>query len=86
MKAIYKGRYTDRYNQCVVYLVYEYRGYEYEIKADSNKGNESLGWQHKSEQARIDELIRLDEVEKKRKNVPHISVDEAIAEFLMMCE
>lgn len=38
-------------------LVYEYRGMRYEITDYGWKGGESLSWQHKNEQAHIDQLI-----------------------------
>lgn len=38
-------------------LVYEYKGYKYDVTDYGWKGGEPLSWQHKNEQAHIDELI-----------------------------
>lgn len=70
MKAKYIGKtYGTGYNRDFVYLEYEYRGYKYEVYENRAKGNEPLSWQHKNEQARIDRLIALKEMDKNQKGV-----------------
>ena len=65
MKARYIGKYNGTgYNRHMVYLEYEYRGYTYTVYENTAKGNEPLSWQHKAEQARIDNLIKAKEQEK----------------------
>lgn len=56
MKAIYKGKVKDR-NGYATHLFYEYRGHEYMITDENNGYSEPLWVKHKSEQARIDQII-----------------------------
>ncbi len=59
MKAKFVAKYYGRgYEKDYVFLEYEYRGHTYTVYENRAKGNEPLSWQHKSEQARIDEIIR----------------------------
>lgn len=59
MKAKFIAKYYGRgYEKDYVFLEYEYRGHTYTVYENKAKGNEPLSWQHKSEQARIDEIIR----------------------------
>ncbi len=82
MTAKYIGRYdANEHGQHIVYLEYEYRGYKYTISENRSKGNEPLSWQHKSEQARIDRLIELEEKEKSREYKPAKTVDEILGEL-----
>ena len=61
MKARYIGkRYGEGYDRDMVYLEYEYRGHRYEVYENRAKGNEPLSWQHRSEQARIDSIIKAE--------------------------
>lgn len=56
-KATFKEKHCGRrYDAHNVYLVYEYRGYEYTVCENWAKGNEPLAWQHRAEQNRIDRL------------------------------
>lgn len=65
MKAKYIGKYYGTgYNRHMIYLEYEYRGYTYTVYENTTKGNEPLNWQHKAEQARIDNIIKAKEQEK----------------------
>lgn len=57
--------YGKGYDRDFVYLVYEYRGYEYTVEENRAKGNEPLAWQHKQEQDRIDRLIEEQDRPKK---------------------
>ena len=58
MKATYIGKhYGTGYERNMVYLEYEYRGMRYTVYENRSRGNEPLGWQHKSEQARIDNIL-----------------------------
>ena len=52
------------YNRHMIYLEYEYRGYTYTVYENTAKGNEPLSWQHRAEQARIDNIIKAKEQEK----------------------
>ena len=57
-RATFVRKYHGRgFERDFVFLVYKYRGYEYIVYENRAKGNEPLAWQHKSEQARIDELV-----------------------------
>lgn len=78
MKAKFISKYSHReYNNLIIELEYEYRGYRYIITENKTKGNEPLSWQHKNEQARIDHII---EMENKKENLESqsSSIDEAI--------
>ncbi len=58
MKAQFIGKsYGSGYDRNNIYLEYEYRGMTYTVVENRAKGNEPLGWQHKSEQARIDNIL-----------------------------
>ena len=57
--------YGKGYDRCFLYMDYEYRGHEYTVYENLAKGNEPLSWQHRSEQARIDRLIELENKPKK---------------------
>jgi len=58
-KAKFICRYYGRgYERHMVFTEYEYRGHTYTVYENRAQGNEPLSWQHKSEQARIDEIIR----------------------------
>ncbi len=59
--AIYYGR---GYEKDYVFLEYEYRGHTYTVYENRARGNEPLSWQHKSEQARIDKLIEIQNMPK----------------------
>lgn len=70
-KATYIGKsYGKGYDRNYVYLEYEYRGRTYEVYENRAKGNEPLSWQHANAQARIDNLIELEEKSKKQKQEP----------------
>ena len=57
-KAKFIRKYYGRgYDRDSVYLVYEYRGHEYTVYENMAKGNVPLAWQHRDEQAHIDNLI-----------------------------
>lgn len=58
------------YDAHMVYLDYEYRGHEYTVCENRAKGNAPLAWQHRSEQARIDQLIEQEERDKNAKSEP----------------
>lgn len=59
-KFLEKYCYTNRARrECIVELVYEYRGRKYSIYENRNKGNEPLAWQHDSEQRRIDKILDI---------------------------
>ena len=65
-KAKYIGRWIDTaYGQFVIHLEYEYRGHQYEVTENRNKGNIPLSWQHENEQGRIDTLIEAENKPKK---------------------
>ena len=55
MKAKFIEKFYDNNNDSV--LVYEYKGFTYEVIDHGWKGGEPLSWQHKNEQAHIDEMI-----------------------------
>lgn len=79
MKARYIGKYNGTgYNRHMVYLEYEYRGYTYTVYENTAKGNEPLSWQHKAEQARIDNLIKAKEQEK---NITKEEIEKAQKEL-----
>lgn len=59
------------YDAHMVYLDYEYRGHEYTVCENRAKGNAPLSWQHRSEQARIDQLIEQEERDKNAKPTPY---------------
>lgn len=56
MKAKFIERFYDYINRHPV-LVYEYRNHRYEVIDFGWKGGTPLSWQHKNEQAHIDEMI-----------------------------
>lgn len=61
-KAKFKGKWCSRdFGNEYVNLEYEYRGHTYVVYENRTKGNEPLAWQHKNEQARIDQEIELEE-------------------------
>lgn len=61
-KAVFKYKYYGTgYDKNFMYMVYEYRGYEYTVYENRAKGNEPLAWQHKSEQDLIDKKINAKE-------------------------
>ena len=62
--------YGQGYDAHMVYLDYEYRGHEYTVCENRAKGNAPLSWQHRSEQARIDQLIEQEERDKNEKQEP----------------
>ncbi len=65
-KAKFKGKWCSRdFGNEYVNLEYEYRGHTYVVYENRTKGNEPLAWQHKNEQARIDNEIELEEKLKK---------------------
>lgn len=79
MKARYIGKYNGTgYNRHMIYLEYEYRGYTYTVYENTAKGNEPLSWQHKAEQARIDNLIKAKEQEK---NITKEEIEKAQKEL-----
>lgn len=58
MKREFIGKtFYRQFNETIVELRYKYRGMEYSVCENLNKGNEPLAWQHKSEQARIDRIL-----------------------------
>lgn len=64
-KAKFVRKYYGRgYDAHMVYIDYEYRGHEYTVCENRAKGNAPLSWQHRSEQARIDQLIEQEERDK----------------------
>ena len=65
MKAKYIGKFNGTgFNRHMIFFEYEYRGYTYTVYENTAKGNEPLSWQHKAEQARIDNIIKAKEQEK----------------------
>lgn len=72
-----RKRYGRGYDAHMVYLDYMYRGHEYTVAENRAKGNEPLAWQHRSEQARIDQLIEEENKPKK----PYRYEDSADAGF-----
>ena len=61
MKAKYIRKWIDTsYGQYVIHLEYKYRGHQYEVTENRNKGNIPLSWQHANEQSRIDALIEIE--------------------------
>lgn len=70
-KAKFVRKYYGRgYDAHMVYIDYEYRGHEYTVCENRAKGNAPLSWQHRSEQARIDQLIEQEERNKNAKQEP----------------
>lgn len=65
MKAKLIERSYDHINKHPV-LVYEYRNRRYEVIDYGWKGGEPLAWQHRNEQAHIDEMIERESKPKKR--------------------
>lgn len=66
MKAKFIRKYYGKgFERDFVYLVYEYRGYEYTVYENRAKGNEPLSWQHKTEQTQIDAIIEAERRPKK---------------------
>lgn len=79
MKARYIGKYNGTgYNRHMIYLEYEYKGYTYTVYENTAKGNEPLSWQHKAEQARIDNIIKAKEQEK---NITKEEIEKVQAEL-----
>lgn len=79
MKARYIGKYNGTgYNRHMIYLEYEYRGYTYTVYENTAKGNEPLSWQHRVEQARIDNIIKAKEQEK---NITKEEIEKAQKEL-----
>lgn len=79
MKAKYKGKYRGTgFNRHMLYLEYEYKGYTYTVYENTAKGNEPLGWQHRAEQARIDNIIKAKEQEK---NITKEEIEKAQKEL-----
>lgn len=81
-KATFKYKYLTGYNNEYLVLVYEYRGYEYDVYENLAKGySVSLRSQHIQNQRRIDSIIeersRIQEPVRKED-----TADYAIDEFL----
>ena len=81
-KATFKYKYLTGYNNEYLVLVYEYRGYEYDVYENLAKGySVSLRTQHIQNQRRIDSIIeersRIQEPVRKED-----TADYAIDEFL----
>ena len=75
-KATFRRKYYGRgYERSRVYMDYEYRGHEYTVEENRAVGNAPLSWQHRSEQARIDQLIE----EENRPRKPYRYEDSAQA-------
>ena len=80
-KAKFIGKtYGTGYNRHFVYLEYEYRGHTYEVYENRAKGNEPLAWQHKNNQAMIDNLIESREKMKNQEYHP-FDIDEVFRVF-----
>lgn len=81
-KATFKYKYLTGYNNEYLVLVYEYRGYEYDVYENLAKGySVSLRTQHIQNQRRIDSIIE----ERSRACEPvrkEDTADYAIDEFL----
>lgn len=88
MKAKFiRKYYGSGHERNFAFMDYEYRGCEYTVYINTAKGNEPLSWQHKSEQARIDRLIELEEIESKQVQKPYRyedTVEYALDLFLNM--
>lgn len=70
-KATFVRKYYGHgYDAHMVYLDYSYRGHEYTVCENRAQGNAPLSWQHRSEQARIDQLIEQEERDKNAKPEP----------------
>lgn len=62
-----KARFIEKYYMLGhPVLVYEYRGYKYDVTDYGWNGGEPLSWQHANEKARIDRQIEITEKEKTR--------------------
>lgn len=71
MDALFVRKYYGSgYDAHMVYLDYSYRGHEYTVCENRERGNAPLSWQHRSEQARIDQLIEQEERDKNAKQEP----------------
>lgn len=82
-KAVFIGKSHGRgYDRHFVFLEYEYRGHRYTVYENRAKGNEPLAWQHRSEQARIDSLIAMEERDKLRDQPPGRDPMELIGDWL----
>ena len=81
--AIYKRTYyTNDWGETFRFNVYEYRGHEYEVEENLSKGgSEPLAWQHRNEQARIDRIIKMDEMPEAANDPDWASVDEVMNEL-----
>lgn len=82
-KATFQYKYLTGYNNEYLVLVYEYRGYEYDVYENLAKGySVSLRTQHIQNQRRIDSIIeersRMQEEEVRKED----TADYAIEEFL----
>lgn len=84
MKAIYKGKFKDKYDKYAVHLIYEYKGHEYIVTDEHNGYSQPMREKHKEEQARIDRIIK----EKEGQNgiLPGTFDDSIIANLLEMWE
>lgn len=74
--------YGTGYDRNMVYMDYEYRGCEYTVYENRGKGNIPLAWQHRNEQAHIDEML-----ERESKPKPHtdpIDWDKEMKEIYKM--
>lgn len=79
MKAKYIGKFNGTgFNHHMVFFEYEYRGYTYTVYENTAKGNEPLSWQHRAEQARIDNIIKAKEQEK---NITKEEIEKAQKEL-----
>lgn len=72
MKAKFIEKYFDNEHHPI--LIYEYKGFKYEVIDYGWKGGEPLNWQHRNEQTRIDaEIERMEN----RENSPKIEIESA---------
>jgi len=81
-KAKFIGKWLSRdFGNEYVNLEYEYRGHTYVVYENRTKGNEPLAWQHRNEQARIDDEIELEEKYKQADEQELMSCDESLDYF-----
>lgn len=77
MDALFVRKYYGHGYDAHMVFDYSYRGHEYTVCENRAKGNAPLSWQHRSEQARIDQLIEWEERDKNAAPKPYRYEDTA---------
>lgn len=82
-KAKFISKYRHRYfSEDITEMTYEYKGHEYLVYINHNKGNEPLHCQHENAQARIDTLVELEKMEKRKNRKNEMPVSDVLERLL----